>query len=287
MQIVTTLPQTVTSTNQAWLVGGNNFGTTALPYRLGTISNDHVDFLSNNIVRGRLSNLGEFFIGTTNTTLAGDLMNGVGNTAFPWAINGYTSFNGAGVYGLRQAGATGTWGSVQGETDATIAANNSGVSGLAMATTHRGVFGQKPAGGLGWGGLFLNDLGYSGFFGVASDTNVKKNVQPLSGSDILNKIKSLKTYTYQYKYDFLGPETINYGFMAQEIEQVFPDMVQEKDFTPMNARSGDVNTEGLYKIKSVSTVSLIPVLVEGMKEQQKLIEELTREIEELKKSIKR
>ena len=73
--------------------------------------------------------------------------------------------------------------------------------------------------------------------------------------------------------------------MAQEIEQVFPEMVQEKDFTPMNARSSDINTEGLYKIKSVSTISLIPVLVEGMKEQQKLIEELTREIEELKKSI--
>ena len=285
MQIITTLPQTVTSTNQAWLVGGNNFGTTALPYRLGTISNDHVDLLSNNIVRGRLSNLGEFFIGTINTTLAGDLMNGVGNTTFPWAINGYTSFNGAGVYGLRQAGATGVWGSIQGETDATIAANNSGVSGISAATTHRGVLGQKPAGGLGWGGLFLNDLGYTGFFGVASDSTVKKNVQTLSGSDILNKIKLLKTYTYQYKYDFMGPETINYGFLAQEIEQVFPDMVQEKDFTPMNARSGDVNTEGLYKIKSVSTISLIPVLVEGMKEQQKLIEELTREIEELKKAI--
>jgi hypothetical protein len=73
--------------------------------------------------------------------------------------------------------------------------------------------------------------------------------------------------------------------MAQDIEQVFPDMVKEKDFTPMNARSLNQETGDLYKIKSVSTVSLIPVLVEAMKEQQALIEEMRKEIEELKKKV--
>jgi serine protease inhibitor len=49
-----------TGNGDAWIVGGNNFGTTGANYKLGTISNDHVDFITNNIVRGRLSNLGEF-----------------------------------------------------------------------------------------------------------------------------------------------------------------------------------------------------------------------------------
>jgi len=285
LQIVTTLPQTVTSTNQAWLVGGNNFGTAALSYRLGTISNDHIDFVSNNLVRGRLSNLGEFFIGTTATALPGDLMNGVSNAAFPWAINGYSTQNGSGVYGLRQAGAIGTWGSIQGETDATTAANNAGVTGLGMSTGHRGVFGQKPTGGLGWGGLFLNDLGYTGFFGVASDKNVKKNIEPLTGSSALSKILAMKAYSYEYKYDFLGSGDKQYGFLAQELEEVVPEIVKEKDFSPMAARSGEVNLEGEYKIKSVSTVSIIPFLVEGMKEQQQMIDELRKEIEVLKNEL--
>ena len=244
-----------------------------------------MDLVTNNIVRGRLSNLGEFFIGSVATALPGDLMNGVGNAAFPWAINGYTNQNGAGVYGLRQAGATGAWGSVQGETDATIAANNSGVSGISAATTHRGVTGQKPAGGTGWGGLFLNDLGYTGFFGVASDQRVKSNVKPVESQNALENILKLKAYTYEYNQPFLGMGDTHFGFMAQDIEQVFPDMVKEKDFTPMNARSLNQETGDLYKIKSVSTVSLIPVLVEAMKEQQALIEEMRKEIEELKKKV--
>jgi hypothetical protein len=279
----------VTTLGQYWIAAPNTAGTNALTATgfLGTSTNQHMDLVSNNIVRGRLSNLGEFFIGTTTTALPGDLMNGVGNVTFPWALNGYTTQNGGAVYGLRQAGALGTWGSVQGETDATIAANNSGVSGLAGATTHRGVTGQKPAGGAGWGGLFLNDLGYTGFFGVASDARVKTNINSITSSDALARILKLKAYTYEYNQEFLGTNQTHFGFMAQEIEEVFPDMVQEKDFTPMNSRSFSTKKGDLYKIKSVSTISLIPVLVEGMKEQQKMIEELKAEIELLKAAIKK
>src|SRR5690606_20332315 len=97
--------------NDAWLVGGNTLNATG---SIGTNSNHHVDFETNGIVRGRLSNLGEFFIGTTTTALAGDLMNGVSNATFNWAVNGYSSFNGSGIYGAVQAGTT-NFAGVQGE----------------------------------------------------------------------------------------------------------------------------------------------------------------------------
>ena len=84
--------------------------------------------VSNNIVRGRLSNLGEFFIGTTVTALPGDLMNGVGNVTFPWAVNGYTNQNGGGVYGSVTAGTT-AFAGVQGEYVGT-GATGSGVRGI-------------------------------------------------------------------------------------------------------------------------------------------------------------
>lgn len=95
----------------AWLVGGNYNGATG---SLGTLDNNHIDLISNGVVRGRLSNVGEFFIGTTSTSLAGDLMNGVGNATFPWAINGYTAQNGGAVYGS-VTGGTSNFSSVQAE----------------------------------------------------------------------------------------------------------------------------------------------------------------------------
>ena len=96
----------VQSTDASWLVGGNDFSTTGSAYKLGTISKDHIDLLSNNIVRGRLSHLGELFIGTTTTTLPGSLFEAKGNTDFPYAVNGFTDQNGSGVYGSVTAGAS-------------------------------------------------------------------------------------------------------------------------------------------------------------------------------------
>lgn len=271
------------SPSDAWLIGGNTqTGGAGTAYIFGHMGNHHIDFYTNGVVRGRMSNVGEFFIGTTNTALPGDLMNGVGNATFPWAVNGYTSFNSGAVYGLRQAGATGVWGSVQGETTAGITANSSGVAGNAASTNHIGVLGQKPAGGAGWGGLFLNDLGYTGFFGNASDRNFKKDIKPIIGA--LDKILKLKGSMYRYAEpysEFLGGDDIYYGFIAQEVETVIPEIVKEKSISPVNSRSFKTNTIEIQG-KVVSTISLIPFLVEAIKEQQIQIETLKSEIEKLK-----
>jgi hypothetical protein len=267
----------------AWLVGGNNQGGAAgTAYIFGNMGNHHIDFYTNGVVRGRMSNLGEFFIGTTNTPIPGDLMNGVGNSTFPWAVNGYTSYDAGAVYGLRQAGATGAWGSIQGETTAGIAANSAGVAGLAASTNHRGVIGQKPAGGVGWGGLFLNDLGYSGGFFNVSDRNFKKDIKPIIGA--LDKILKLKGSVYRYAEpysEFLGGDDIYFGFVAQDVEKVIPEIVKEKSISPSYTRSFNTNSIEIQG-KVVSTISLIPFLVEAIKEQQTQIEHLKSEIEKLK-----
>lgn len=118
--------------NSGWLNGGNSLVATG---SLGTTSNNHVDLITNNITRGRLTNLGEFFIGATNTTIIGDLMGAVSNSTFPFALNGYSSFNGAGVYGRVEAGNT-QFAGVQGEYASTTAGtfNTAGVRGLNQST---------------------------------------------------------------------------------------------------------------------------------------------------------
>lgn len=136
-------------TGDGWVVGTsaatvNAIGAAASSGFFGTTTNSHVDLVTNGTVRGRLSNLGEFFIGTTVTALPGDLMNGVGNATFPWAVNGYTSFNGGGVYGAIQAG-TAAWGAVQGEYQGT-AATGAGVRGLYASNSAGTSFDNLAAG---------------------------------------------------------------------------------------------------------------------------------------------
>ena len=158
----------VTTLGQYWIAAPNAAGTNALAATgfLGTSSNNHMDLVSNNIVRGRLSNIGEFFIGTTNTVLTGDLMNGVGNNTFPWAVNGYSAFNGSGVYGSVTSGAT-IYAGVQGEYFGTNA-EGAGVRGVIGNTTAGTGFGAVSAGVSGLGALNNSTAG-SYKFGVYGD----------------------------------------------------------------------------------------------------------------------
>jgi hypothetical protein len=165
-----------TTTGNAGTNGGNT--TTAGTNFIGTTDAQNIDFKTNNVYRGRFSSLGEFFVGTLNTVLSGDLCNAVGNVTFPWAMNGYTDFNGAATYGQVTSGTT-IYAGVQGEYNGTNA-QGAGVRGIALTATsgtaftspHTGVsggattagsykFGTYGSGGASArsGGVLGNDFG--------------------------------------------------------------------------------------------------------------------------------
>jgi hypothetical protein len=275
----------VTTLGQYWIASPNAAGTNALTATgfIGTSTNQHMDLVTNNLVRGRLSNLGEFFIGTTNTVLAGDLLNGVSNAAFPWAVNGYSAFNGSGVYGSVTTGGT-IFAGVQGEYYGTNT-SGAGVRGIAGSGANNGVNGSNAAPTTGWGGLFQGDLGYTGFFGIASDQRIKQNIQTIPHA--LDIVKSLRGTTYEHNltaYPDLGLKTgINYGFIAQEVEEVLPNLVREKNIPHIESTMRDSKKElDAEQIKTVSYIEIVPILVEAIKEQQELIDEMKKEIELLK-----
>jgi hypothetical protein len=114
--------------NNTWAIGGNALTATG---SFGTTSNNHIDIITNNNLRGRFTSLGEFFIGATNTAIPGDLFGVVSNATFPFAVNGYSNFNGAGVYGVISSGVT-QFAGVQGEYQSNSAGifNTAGVRGL-------------------------------------------------------------------------------------------------------------------------------------------------------------
>jgi hypothetical protein len=103
-----------------------------------------------------------------------------------------------------------------------------------------------------------------------SDQRLKENIQDLDVG--LDKIMALKPRKFDWKEgkgkDIKGDR----GWIAQEFEQVFPDLIDEwKDPAP----------EGEEPYKSVRA-DLIPVLVKAIQEQQAMINELKAEVAALK-----
>lgn len=286
----TLIPATA-GTSPAWMTTGNSGlvgGTTTTTGTnfLGTTDAQNICFRTNNIERGRFSALGEFFVGAFNTVITGDLMNAVSNVTFPWAINGYVpaGANGGGVYGAVQAGNTTIFGAVQGEYSGTNA-SGAGVRGIAINAASIGVQGQEST-LLGWAGLFNGDVGAvlpGGFFTV-SDQRLKSNITPFTGA--LDKITKMHSYSYDANVkdfpDYITTSRRTIGFLAQELEQILPEAVVEKQISSIHINRTATGKENApLTVKAVSYDSVIPVLVEAIKEQQKIIDSLNKRIEQL------
>ncbi|MEN8250552.1 MAG: tail fiber domain-containing protein [Bacteroidota bacterium] len=108
---------------------------------------------------------------------------------------------------------------------------------------------------------------------VTSDLRLKENIRDLPNS--LEKLKSIRGV----KFDFISPEESEtnqarkdemeymdknrYGFIAQEIMEIFPDLVKYDEEIDQY---------------SVDYMGIIPILVESVKEQQGIIESLQNQI---------
>ena len=255
---------------------------------MGTADNVHVDLYSNNIVRGRLSNLGEFFIGTTATAMLGDLMNGVSNATFPWALNGYSSFNGGGTFGSVMAGTT-VFGGVQGEHNGSSLIG-AGVRGIDILDHSYGVNGQS--GTVGYAGYFDGDVNATGGYYNISDQRIKTNIKPFDHA--LDKLMQISIVEFDFNREkFPGYSMSNrhqYGVLAQDFEKLFPEMVKKTVMHTSNVNRGRTDTVvGTMEVKAVNYYSLIPVLIKSVQEQQQMIQsqqelinKLLLEIEALK-----
>lgn len=108
----------------------------------------------------------------------------------------------------------------------------------------------------------------SGAITACSDVRYKKNFSKIENP--LSKVLALNGLHYDWRIDEFKDNNFSksrqIGFIAQELEEIFPEMVftDEKGY------------------KSVDYAKLTPVLVEAMKEQQKMIEELRKANGDLK-----
>jgi hypothetical protein len=119
------LRRAVSSVKEPWYSSGNA-GTAASTF--GTTSNQSINFITNNVVRGRLTNDGSLTWGTTTPVNATDLVSVVSNASNTTPISGYNSHNGSGVWG---------------EVMAASATNHSAIEGIYNGSgTGRGIYGE-------------------------------------------------------------------------------------------------------------------------------------------------
>ena len=162
-----------------------------------------------------------------------------------------------------------------------------GILGMSLNTTTTG------RGGIGVMGIANNERGnaieaalnFSGsYFGCAgtfygSDRRLKRDIEPIT--DALSAIDLLEPVSYYYDTETypqigLDENRKSFGFIAQDLELIFPEMVKDK-LLVLNSnreRKAEISEERKTDVfKTVNYTLLIPILTQAIKEQQEIIED--------------
>ncbi len=160
--------------------------------------------------------------------------------------------------------------------------SNARIEGLSAIGGHEIVWSSLFAyqGAFSYAAYFEGNTLTTGLNYTSSDINIKENFRPIDHP--LERVLQLNGMVYDFKRDTIvypdeildfieSTRTNNLGFIAQEVRNVFPELVIENMATGYLA----LNYDGFSA-----------VLVEAIKEQQRTIESLQKEIAELKGGTK-
>lgn len=117
----------------------------------------------------------------------------------------------------------------------------------------------------------------------SSDIRLKKDIQPLESS--LQKLLRIKGVTYRWKH---GDESRRIGFIAQNVEEVYPELVSEEEDTgyKMLGAEGLIApiVEAIRELYGLiqGTLSELAALKQSMSGQQEELRRLREEIERLR-----
>ena len=109
---------------------------------------------------------------------------------------------------------------------------------------------------------YVDGLGsfYGTNFNATSDINYKTNIEHLDHP--LDTLKKIEGYTYNWKPEYNKGDKKQYGVIAQQLEQAGLDLL----------------VSGGNEMKSVNYLGIIPIMVEAIKEQQRIIDTILNNI---------
>ena len=102
-----------------------------------------------------------------------------------------------------------------------------------------------------YNGVTLGYIGFGGIYTSNSDLRVKDNIQPFE--NVLDKVLQLKPQAYHY-LDQADDAPLAHGFLAQDVEQLFPSFV---------------STKGEHNSKAIEYQNFSVLAIQAIKEQQK------------------
>ena len=158
------------------------------------------------------------------------------------------------------------------------------VSGASV--NNYGVYASVPpnsGGTINYAGYFNGDVYVSGTFINPSDRRLKENITSFVGATPL--LNTLNPVTFDYKqtgeYEKLHlPTEHQYGLIAQEVENVLPMFVKDVVSPTEYDTLGNVTKPSMI-FKAVNYNGLIPILVQGHREQSAIIDSLQTTNDEL------
>jgi len=130
------------------------------------------------------------------------------------------------------------------------------------------------------------DIGATGeVTAYVSDERLKDIIEPIT--EPVQKIQSLDGFYYIFNEtaESIGIESgdkRHVGLSAQQVQKVLPEIVT---FAPADRQDGKSKTGEDYL--TIHYDKLVPLLVEGIKEQQQTIQKLQEEVKELQQVIRR
>ncbi len=226
-----------------------------------------------------------------------------GQSLSSYGVQGTAANETAGVYGQGVNASAGVKGKsvsvgVLGESDSSW-----GVAGYSTGdpSIGAGLYGRATD-GVGVFGRTDNDASYAGYFAgdvytsgsyLPSDGTLKQNEQLIQNAiSVLNQLQP-KSYNYRTNefQDLNLPDGTRYGLVAQEVENVLPQLVKQASMNVYDWEGFDRETtrlvsaekptpnmpkvEETIQFKAVNYTEFIPILIAGVQEQQTNIQNLT------------
>ncbi|MDH4471195.1 MAG: tail fiber domain-containing protein [Fluviicola sp.] len=134
--------------------------------------------------------------------------------------------------------------------------------------------------GPNYAGYFDGDVVITGDLGVLSDKRLKKEIKPIENAlDIINKLNPVTYHFDQEKHPSISLSgKKQYGFIAQELETVLPELTMQIVHPAINDTLGNLIREK-EEYMGVNYNGLIAILTDALKEQQQQINELKALVE--------
>jgi hypothetical protein len=209
--------------------------------------------------------------------------------------SGYVGLWGTGIYGVQgrsSEGGTGVYGQTSG-------AGGYGVRGY--SSDDIGVYGQTDNAG-SYAGYFEGNVYSTGSY-VGSDRTLKQDIEAMSSAlSLISKLRP-KSYTFRQdgEYKMMNlPTGIHYGLIAQDVEEILPNMVKATTFKANKALPGKPNQDTkpiaepplkTIAFKAVNYTELIPIIIKGMQEleaeNKRLKEEISRKDQEFEQRLQK